>query len=73
MVDAEKETSGDRKKKLDGSIAAFYRGEVAETIVRWVTSHGGFMTLDDLAEFEAEIEIAPSLSYGDWNFHATPS
>ena len=73
IVDAEKETSGDRKKKLDGSIAAFYRGEVAETIVRWVTSHGGFMTLDDLAEFEAEIEIAPSLSYGDWNFHATPS
>ena len=73
LVTSEVNSSGDRKTKLDAAQSAFYTGAIAETIVEWVTTQGGFMTLEDLAEFEAEIEIAPSISYGDWRFHSTPS
>ena len=73
LVTSEVNSSGDRKTKLDAARSAFYTGAIAETIVEWVTTQGGFMTLEDLAEFEAEIEIAPSISYGDWRFHSTPS
>ena len=73
LVTSEVNSSGDRKTKLDAARSAFYTGAIAETIVNWVTTQGGFMTLEDLAEFEAEIEIAPSVSFGDWRFHATPS
>jgi len=73
LVIAEQESLGSRKTKLDAAIAAFYKGEVAETLVQWVTSHGGFMTIEDLADFEAEVELAPSVSFGNWRFHSTPS
>lgn len=73
LVESEMNSSGDRKAKLNAARSAFYTGAVAQTIVQWVTSQGGFMTVDDLAEFEAEVELAPSLSYGSWRFHATPS
>lgn len=73
LVTSEVNSSGDRKTKLDAARSAFYTGAIAETIVEWVTTQGGFMTLEDLAEFEAEIEIAPSISYGNWRFHSTPS
>lgn len=73
LVTSEVNSSGDRKTKLDSARSAFYTGAIAETIVEWVTTQGGFMTLEDLAEFEAEIEITPSISYGDWRFHSTPS
>ncbi len=33
--------------------AAFYRGEVAERIARDMAEHGGFVTTDDLAAYEA--------------------
>lgn len=73
LVTSEENSSGDRKTKLDAARSTFYTGAIAEIIVEWVTTQGGFMTLEDLAEFEAEIEIAPSISYGNWRFHSTPS
>ena len=73
LVAHENSSVGDRNTKLDAARSAFYTGEIAKQIVDWVTSHGGFMTLEDLADFEAEVELAPSLTYGDWKFHATPS
>lgn len=73
LVTSEEDSQGDRKTKLEAARSAFYKGSVAETIVNWVTTHGGFMTLEDLEEFEAEVEISPSISFGGWKFHATPS
>lgn len=73
LVHSEKISQGNRSEKLDAVHKTFYEGEVAQILVNSVTSRGGFMTLDDLAEFEAEIEVAPSIKIRDWKFFATPS
>lgn len=73
LVDAENSHSGNRAEKLDAAHQAFYKGEVAQILVDSVTSRGGYMTLDDLANFEAEIELAPSIEVKGWRFFATPS
>lgn len=73
LVAAESKSVGSRSEKLKAAHRAFYEGEVAETITKTVVSRGGFMTLKDLANFEAEIEVAPSLMVKDWRFFATAS
>jgi len=73
LLQAESSARGSRQDKLRAAHQAFYEGDVAETLVSWVTSHGGFLTIADLAEFEAEIELAPSLRIRDWEFFSTPS
>lgn len=73
LVNAEKISHGNRDEKLEVVHKTFYEGEVAQILVNAVTSRGGFMTLDDLADFEAEIEVAPSIEMKDWKFFATPS
>ncbi|MFM8962023.1 MAG: gamma-glutamyltransferase family protein [Actinomycetota bacterium] len=73
LVDAETAHNGNRAEKLSAAHKAFYEGEVAQILTDSVTSRGGYMTLDDLAEFEAEIETAPSVEIKGWRFFATPS
>ena len=73
LADAESNSVGSRSEKLRAAHRAFYQGEVAEIITRTVTSRGGYMTMADLAQFEAEIELAPSIAINDWRFYATPS
>lgn len=73
MSDAEAAASGSREQKIRAAHEAFYRGEVAEDIVSWVQQQGGYMTLEDLAEFDADVSVGPQLKVGDWTFSATPS
>ena len=73
LVDAEKAHPGSREEGIRAAHNEFYRGEIARTITAWVNDHGGFMTVDDLADFEAEVGSAPSLQVDDWQFFATPS
>ncbi|MGA0414199.1 MAG: gamma-glutamyltransferase, partial [Aquiluna sp.] len=58
---------------LQAAHNAFYSSEVARTIADAVTSRGGFLTEDDLAEFEAEVSTAPHIRFSDWQMFATPS
>lgn len=73
LANAEVNSPGTREEKLRAVHNCFYTGEIAKTLANWVTSHGGFLTIEDLAEFEAEIELAPSIQLRDWRFFATPS
>lgn len=73
LVDAEEAHKGNRVEKLRAAHRAFYEGEVAQILVDSVTKRGGYMTLEDLSEFEAEIELAPSIEIKGWRFFATPS
>lgn len=73
LVDAEKAAPGSREEGIRAAHDEFYRGDIARTIASWVTDHGGFMTVDDLADFEAEVGNAPSLQVDNWQFFATPS
>lgn len=44
---------------------AFYRGELAERMVRDIAAHGGLVTLDDLARYRAEESIVVRGDYRD--------
>jgi gamma-glutamyltranspeptidase/glutathione hydrolase len=58
MADEERKTakSGGRAAGLQAARDAFYRGEIAEKIVRFHKENGGWMREDDLAEFDTRFE-----------------
>jgi gamma-glutamyltranspeptidase/glutathione hydrolase len=73
LAEAEGAARGSREQRIRAAHDAFYRGPVAAEIAEWVTQHGGYLTASDLAEFEAEVEIAPTVQIGDWAFSSTDS
>lgn len=57
MVDEEKAAAkGGREAGLEAARNAFYRGDIAKTIVDFHKANGGWMREDDLAEFHVEVE-----------------
>ena len=73
MADAEAAAVGTREQKIRAAHEAFYRGEVAEQIATWVQQQGGYLTANDLANFDADVSVGPQLQVGEWTFAATPS
>lgn len=73
LVAAESRASGTREQRIRAAHREFYESDIAETLATWVTEHGGYLTRDDLAAFEAEVAPAVSLRVGDWEFFTTPS
>jgi gamma-glutamyltranspeptidase/glutathione hydrolase len=69
-------SSEDRRRSgLDAVRRAFYEGEVAEAMVKFVSDGGGFLTTEDLADFRAEVAPAPRRSFpglGNLTVHTTP-
>jgi gamma-glutamyltranspeptidase/glutathione hydrolase len=64
-----------RRSGLDAVRRAFYEGKVAEAMVEFVTEGGGFLTIEDLADFRAEVAPAPRRSFsglGNLTVHTTP-
>lgn len=51
---------------------AFYRGEIAQAIVRTSAAFGGTMELQDLAEFSAEWVEPISIDYRGWKIYELP-
>jgi gamma-glutamyltranspeptidase / glutathione hydrolase len=51
---------------------AFYKGEIAQAIVRTSTAFGGTMQPDDLAEFSAEWVEPVSIDYRGWKIYELP-
>lgn len=71
----ERLTAAERAKTRTGGLEAahreFYEGEVAERIVGFVRAQGGWLTREDLAEFESEVAPAVSRRYGNWEVFVT--
>jgi len=80
------EASAAHKGRIAGIEAAreaFYAGEIAETIVDFITSHpvedasgsahAGLLSCKDLAEWRASVEEPVALSYGDLTVHKCPT
>ena len=65
------ERGGDRTAALESVRRAFYEGEVAEALVASNRAGGGWLGLEDLAGFVADIAPAVSRPYGDWRVHVT--
>ncbi len=51
---------------------AFYKGEIAQAIVRTSASFSGTMQLDDLADFSAEWVEPISIDYRGWKIYELP-
>lgn len=60
------ERGATREAALDAVHDAFYKGEPAEAISRHSLANGGWLTVDDLAGFDAEIEPAVHRRTGAW-------
>jgi gamma-glutamyltranspeptidase/glutathione hydrolase len=73
LVEAERSAKGSREDGIRAAHNAFYTGDIAQTMTTWVVDHGGFMSVHDLATFEAEMAAAVSTTIRDWTFFATPS
>jgi gamma-glutamyltranspeptidase/glutathione hydrolase len=51
---------------------AFYKGEIAEAIVKTSAAFGGTMQMDDLADFSAEWVEPISIDYRGWKIYELP-
>ncbi|EIM78904.1 gamma-glutamyltransferase [Nitritalea halalkaliphila LW7] len=66
LVDTEKEALAagkSRKEALYAAFDRFYKGDIAEEIVRSVQEQGGLFQLADLATYEVKIEEPLSVTY----------
>ncbi len=66
MVDEEAAAlakGGDRDAGLQAAHDAFYRGDIARTIVDYHERNGGLMTMADMAGFDAALEPPVSIDY----------
>jgi gamma-glutamyltranspeptidase/glutathione hydrolase len=53
----------DRKAAIYAAYDRFYRGDIAEEIVRSMREHGGLFTMDDLDRWQVRIEKPVTTSY----------
>ena len=61
--------------EIESVRRAFYEGEPARIMAEFVTGQGGFLTVEDMAEFRAEIAPAPNRrfqAFGGVAVHVTP-
>ncbi len=50
----QKDKAGTLRRIAEGGADAFYRGEIAEAMVKAAQQHGGILTLEDLAGYETK-------------------
>lgn len=65
MIDEERSASaqGGRLAGLEAARAAFYRGDIARTMVRYHAENGGWLSAEDLAGFRVDVEPALKASF----------
>jgi gamma-glutamyltranspeptidase/glutathione hydrolase len=69
MIAAERASRGDRDNKLQAVHDYFYRGSIADAIADYHAENGGFVTRQDLAEFETPLEESIYADYRDYRVH----
>jgi len=66
LVEAEAQAlaaGADRKQAINAAYDRFYRGDIAEELVRATQVHGGLITLEDLDQWQVLIEEPVSTQY----------
>ncbi|MBM3491602.1 MAG: gamma-glutamyltransferase family protein [Alphaproteobacteria bacterium] len=70
MVEAERAAAaGGRVAGLHAARDAFYRGDLAQAILRCQRSEGGYLSASDLAEFRSGIEPPVAVRFRDWTVY----
>lgn len=70
MIRAERNAPGNRATKLVAARDYYYKGEIAEGIVAFYREQGGFLTLEDLANFRVPLEKSISCDYKGYAVHS---
>ncbi len=70
LIQAERDTRGDRDRKIRAVHDYFYRGPIADEIAAYHAKHNGFVTKTDLAGFEVPIEESISVNYRGYEVHS---
>ena len=63
LVETEKKTRGNRKKKLQAARDRFYKGDIADELVDFYVKNGGFLRKRDLAKHVTRIEDPIKVEY----------
>lgn len=69
MADQEKAARGDRLAGLRAARDAFYRGDIAQTILRHQAENGGWLTAEDFAEFSSPVEQPCRIRFGAFDVY----
>ncbi|HWU54167.1 MAG TPA: gamma-glutamyltransferase family protein [Rhizomicrobium sp.] len=69
LVKAERAAPGDRKQGLEAVFAAFYRGDIAAEIARFVKEKGGLLERSDFDRFQIPIERSAHIEFGGAQIH----
>jgi len=69
MVDEERGARGDRKVGLNAARDAFYKGDIAQAIVKYHKDNGGYLRGDDLEEFRVGLEEPIEINYKGTNIY----
>jgi gamma-glutamyltranspeptidase/glutathione hydrolase len=69
MVERERETQGTREEKLDAACDRFYKGDIADDLVRWYESAGSLLRKADLEAHVTAIEDPVSVPYRGYTVH----
>ncbi|NQT04300.1 MAG: gamma-glutamyltransferase [Planctomycetes bacterium] len=63
LVETEKRTRGNRKKKLQAARDRFYKGDIADELVDFYIKNGGFLRKRDLARHVTRVEDPIKVEY----------
>jgi gamma-glutamyltranspeptidase / glutathione hydrolase len=66
MVDQERAALSPARRSPLAARAAFYEGDIAETIVRYHEQNGGYLARDDLANFHSRYEEPVKIRWRDF-------
>ena len=70
MMDAERAAKRKgRKAGLKAARDAFYKGDIARTIVRFIEREGGLMRMEDFADFAVKFEPTVKARFGNIDVH----
>ena len=64
LIEVERDHSGQgREAALQAARDFFYKGEIAEEMVRFIQDQGGLLTMEDLVAFKVGVDTPPSIDY----------
>ncbi len=69
MVERERETKGTREEKLRAARNRFYKGDIADDLVRWYQQVGSFLRKADLEAHVTTVEDPVSIVYRGYTVH----
>ena len=70
MIDEETAAAGSRKDGLQAAYDAFYKGDIARTICDYHSENGGFMAMQDMAEYEVRYEEPLKVGFSGTDIYA---